>query len=41
MGITLFFVNYKYILITYKALLINNAYIQGAIMKVKELKTLH
>ena len=40
-SVTLFFMNYKYILIIYKALLIDNAYIQGAIIKVEELKTLY
>ncbi len=36
----LFFANYRYTLITYKAPLINSVYTQGAIIKVKELKTL-
>jgi hypothetical protein len=40
-SVTLFFMNYKYILITYKVSLINNVYVQGAIMKVKELKALY
>jgi hypothetical protein len=40
-SITPFFVNYKYILIVYKVLLINSIYTQGAIMKIEELKTLY
>ena len=35
-SVTLFFINYKYTLITYKALLINNIYIY--IYKLKNLK---
>ncbi len=37
----LFFINYRYILVAYKSLLVNSIYIQVAIIKVKELKTLH
>jgi hypothetical protein len=40
-SVTLFFANYKYTPIAYKAPLIDSAHVQGAIMKVKELKTLH
>ena len=40
-GITLFFMNYGYILIVYKVLLVDSIYTQGAIMKVEELKTLY
>ena len=40
-NIILFFINYKYTLIAYKASLIDNAYIQGVIIRVKELKTLY
>ena len=40
-GITPFFANYRYTLIAYKTLLIDSIYTQGAIIKVKELKTLY
>ena len=40
-GVMLFFVNYGYMLIVYKALLIDSIYIQGAIIRVEELKTLY
>jgi hypothetical protein len=40
-GVTLFFTNYKYTLIAYKAPLIDNAHTQGAIMRVEEFKNLH
>jgi hypothetical protein len=40
-GITSFFANYGYMPIAYKAPLIDSAHAQGAIIKVKELKTLH
>ena len=40
-SVTPFFVNYEYTLIAYKAPLIDNAHAQGAIMKVKKLKTLY
>ena len=40
-GITPFFANYGYILTVYKAPLIDSVYVQGAIMKVEELKTLY
>ncbi len=37
----LFFINYRYNLTAYNALLINSAHAEGAIIKVKELKTLY
>ncbi len=37
----LFFINYRYTLTIYNALLLDNVYAQGAIIKVKELKTLY
>ena len=39
--ITPFFANYRYTLTAYKAPLIDSIYTQGAIVKVKELKTLY
>ena len=39
--VTLFYINYKYTLEIYKALLINIIYIYNTIIKVKELKALY
>ncbi len=36
-----FFINYRYTLTTYNAPLLNSIHAQGAIIKVKELKTLY
>jgi hypothetical protein len=40
-GVTPFYANFRYTPKVYQALLINTAYAQGAIVKVKELKALH
>ena len=40
-GVTPFFANYRYTPTAYKVPLINSTYVQGAIIKVEELKTLY